>query len=262
MAHYQVILSYDGTDFQGFQRQTGRRTVQGEFERCLRALGWRGTAILAAGRTDTGVHAAGQVVGFEFEWHHTPGALVRALNAALPKDIAVQSAALMNEGFHPRYDARARQYRYAIYCQANMDPLRDRYAWRVWPAPDGTLLKQAADLLVGTRDFGALGRPPKVGGSTVRTVFRTDWQEVEGGWLFKVSANAFLYHMVRRMVYLQVRAGQGSLSIDRLAEIIAHRDEAPPGLAPARGLVLETVRYTLLEEEYRMISGDVNWKEL
>ncbi|NPV55886.1 MAG: tRNA pseudouridine(38-40) synthase TruA [Anaerolineae bacterium] len=262
MARYQIILSYDGTDFQGFQRQGSKRTVQGEVEQALRRLGWCGRSILAAGRTDSGVHAAGQVIAFDLDWQHTPDALARALDSALPHGIAVQSAALAGEDFHPRYDARARQYRYEIYCRPVVDPLRDRYAWRVYPALDGDLLRQAAALLTGARDYAALGKPPKPGGSTMRIVYSSEWTQTADGWRYRVSANAFLYHMVRRMVYLQVRVGQGRLTTARLVEVLDQEVVPPPGLAPASGLCLEEVRYQISEKEIRMLTGEVNWNEL
>ncbi len=129
MARYQVILAYDGADFFGFQRQAdgcGQRTVQGVVEQALRRIGWQGRAILFAGRTDVGVHASGQVIAFDLDWLHSTDALLAALNANLPADVAAQAAQLAADDFHPRYDARARCYRYRLFCQPRRDPLRER----------------------------------------------------------------------------------------------------------------------------------------
>lgn len=245
MERYQVILAYDGTQFLGFQRQGKGRTVQGVFEVALRRLGWQGRTILAAGRTDAGVHAAGQVIAFDLEWDHPVAALQRALNAALPQDIAVRVVRRTRSDFHPCYDAASRQYRYRLYCQPARDPLRDRYAWRVWPAPRIEFLQQAASYLPGLHDFAAFGTPPRTHGTTVRTVFRADWQSLDDELHFEISANAFLYHMVRRLVYLQVRVGQGRLEHEIIPQSLQLAGKGPSvrGLAPARGLSLMEVDF-------------------
>jgi tRNA pseudouridine38-40 synthase len=243
MARYQVILAYDGTEFCGFQRQGTTRTVQVEVEQALRQLGWQGQTILSAGRTDSGVHAEGQVIAFDLEWNHPAHALLMALNAHLPADIAAQALQEADADFHPRYHARSRSYRYRIYCQPGRNPLRDRYAWRVWPAVTGELLHAAAATLPGTYDCAAFGSPMKPGGSTIRTVFKAGWNWDEENWHFEVTANAFLYHMVRRMVYLQVLVAQSRLSLKDFTETIQAAQSQVPGLAPPQGLVLKEVSY-------------------
>jgi tRNA pseudouridine38-40 synthase len=243
MARYQLILAYDGTEFAGFQRQARARTVQAVVEAGLREIGWQGTAILSAGRTDTGVHAQGQVIAFDLDWKHTEMDLCQALNARLPWDAAVQNARQTSPEFHPRYDALQRTYRYRIFCQELRHPLRERQAWRVWPAAALQLLQEAAGCLTGKHDFAAFGTPPRVNGSTIRTVTSAVWQIEGEDIVFEVSANAFLYHMVRRMVYLQVQAGQGRLQPEAIQAALAGRDELPPGLAPPQGLTLWRVDY-------------------
>ncbi len=146
MARYQVILAYDGTDFSGFQRQAKARTVQGVVEEALRRLNWRGRAILSAGRTDAGVHASGQAIVFDLDWNHTPEELMRALNTHLPGDVAVRAINQVSPRFQPRYQAISRRYCYHIFCDPVRDPLRERYAWRVWPPVDLSMLEQAAQL--------------------------------------------------------------------------------------------------------------------
>ncbi|MEN8241132.1 MAG: tRNA pseudouridine(38-40) synthase TruA [Chloroflexota bacterium] len=244
MARYQVILSYDGTAFHGMQRQLNARSVQGEVETALKKIGWQASSILAAGRTDAGVHAEGQVVAFDFDWQHSLLDLKNALNAALPGDAAVQEVQRSADEFHPRYDALARTYRYQIFCQPTRDPLRERYAWRVWPELDLQSLKHSAQLLVGEHDFAAFGTPPKAGGITIRQVFSARWQREADAFSFEVSANAYLYHMVRRMVSIQVEIGQGRQTQDWLSRHLkGDFEEIIQGLAPAHGLFLTHVQY-------------------
>ena len=115
MARYQVILAYDGTGFTGSQVQANSRTVQGELERALRNLGWSDRTVIMAGRTDTGVHATGQVAAFDFEWAHSADKLLGALNADLPSDLVVRSLFPASADFHPRFDAVSREYRYRVF---------------------------------------------------------------------------------------------------------------------------------------------------
>ncbi|MEX0789075.1 MAG: tRNA pseudouridine(38-40) synthase TruA [Anaerolineales bacterium] len=246
MTHYQLILAYDGTDFHGFQRLAGgRRTVQGELERALRRLGWSEKSVRAAGRTDAGVHARGQVVAFELDWGRPPERLQQALNAALPQDMAVVSAELAAAGFHPRFSARRRRYRYTLRLAPERDPLRDRYAWQIWPAPDLGPLKELARIVAGRRDFGAFGRAPAGATHSVREVFRAEWEPGPGAeWEFVIEADAFLYHMVRRLVGAMVHVARGRRSPAEFREALQDPQRRwAAGLAPARGLCLEAVFY-------------------
>jgi len=249
MARYQMILAYDGTDFFGSQRQAKKRTVQGELEKALRKLAWSERSVLLAGRTDTGVHAAGQVASFDLDWQHTDGDLLRALNANLPADMAVRDVRVAPPKFHPRFDATSRRYHYRLFCQPIRDPLREKYAWRVWPQVDGETLQEVASLFVGQHNFASYGTPPRAGSSTVRTVMNASWQPKEDGWHFEVQANAFLYRMVRRLVFVQVSVAQGKVLVEAVAPSLAgqakglERSGLPAGLAPAHGLTLVEVTY-------------------
>jgi tRNA pseudouridine38-40 synthase len=249
MARYQIILAYDGTGYLGFQRQGKGHTVQAVVETALRQIGWPGRTILAAGRTDTGVHAAGQVVAFDLDWSHPLQDLRAALNACLPPDVAVQAVEQVSDQFHPRFNALARSYHYHIFCQEVRNPLRERYAWRVWPEAALKPMQQAAAGLIGTRDFSAFGTPPRRGGKTIRTVTQASWRalEVETSspeLVFEITTDAFLYHMVRRLVNVLVMVGQGRLEIEAVGRLL---DEPQPalvqGLAPPNGLVLVKVIY-------------------
>ncbi len=245
MASYQSIVAYDGTDFQGFQRLGGaRRTVQAVLETALRELGWQGSSLLAAGRTDAGVHARGQVIAFDLDWRHDPGLLDVALNAHLPADVAVRETRPAAAGFHPRFSARSRRYRYSLRCAAGRDPLLDRTAWRVWPAPDVIRMAGAAARLLGEHDFGAFGRSPTPGGHTRRRVARSEWLESGPALSYEIEADAFLYRMVRRLVSGMVAVGEGRLEPTAF-EGFLERPETPwvGKLAPARGLCLEAVEY-------------------
>ncbi len=245
MERYQIILAYDGTDFFGSQRQAkSRRTVQAELEKALRALGWDGRTVLLAGRTDSGVHASGQVAAFDFEWRHSLEDLNNALNANLPADMAVREVAHAADNFHPRFDATSRRYRYRLFCQSVRDPLRERYAWRV--CPPVTDLRPLAKIWPGRHDFAAFGTPPRSGGSSLRNVFSAEWQQQADEWSFEIQADAFLYRMVRRLVFVQVAVGQGSLPAEALAQALQNKPgvhSVPTGLAPPNGLTLVEVRY-------------------
>jgi len=256
MARYQVILAYDGTDFVGSQRQVKKsRTVQGELEKALRKIGWSDRSALLAGRTDTGVHAAAQVASFDLDWQHADGDLLRALNANLPADMAAKDVRTAPPMFHPRFDATSRRYRYRLFCQQVRDPLRERFAWRVRPEIDSDTLQEVAMLFIGQHDFASYGTPPRTGSpaqrgsSTVRTVMSSFWQAEDDEWHFEVQANAFLYHMVRRLVFVQVAVAQGKVSVEVVAGSLAEQAEErersglPSGLAPAHGLSLVEVTY-------------------
>jgi tRNA pseudouridine38-40 synthase len=254
MARYQLTLAYDGTDFFGSQRQAKSRTVQGELEKALCKLGWSGRSVIMSGRTDTGVHATGQVASVDLDWSHTDSDLIRALNAALPADMSVKKARMVHAKFHPRFDAQSRRYRYRLFCQSLRDPIRERFAWRVWPAVNSDLLASAAKLFLGPHDFSTFGSPTSPKGTTVRTVMKADWMQAnQDEWHFEVLADAFLYRLVRRLVFVQVAVALGKLSTEAIARSLAQqakaesRSEISAGLAPAHGLSLVEVTYPPLE---------------
>ena len=245
MAHYKVILAYDGTEFKGYQRQATGRTVQGSIEQVLKLLGWRGKSIIGAGRTDAGVHASGQVVSFELDWHHSTHDLRNALNGNLPADIAARSVEQVEADFHARHSAYARRYRYRLFCSPIRDPLRERYAWRVWPQVSMEALDQVAFYFVGTHNFASFGSPLKTGGSTKRKVMASNWRNEQDELVYEILGNAFLYHMVRRLVVFQVNAGQGKVAPDAAIDLLESAAEnIVRGLAPASGLSLVEVVYS------------------
>jgi len=258
MARYKLTLAYDGSNFHGSQRQAKNagsslsrpRTIQGELEKALIKLGWTGRSVLISGRTDTGVHATGQVASADLHWSHTDGELLRALNATLPADMSVRTIQAVDAKFHPRFDAISRTYRYRLFYQPLRDPIRERFAWRVSTPVTGDALTDAAKQLLGTHDFSAFGSPTTPKGTTVRTVMKAEWMQAgEDEWHFEVQANAFLYRMVRRIVFVQAVVAQGKLPVEAIANALAgqisdkSRSGLPSGLAPAHGLTLVEVAY-------------------
>jgi tRNA pseudouridine38-40 synthase len=245
MVTYKSIIAYDGTDFQGFQRQAeGLRTVQGEIEKALRELGWRERSITAAGRTDAGVHARGQVVAYALEWRHEIHKLTAALNANLPSDVAALKTEIAPDGFHPRFSARARRYSYTLISVPVRDPLRERYAVRIWPELELAAMATIATMLVGRYDFAAFGQAPTSGGHTTREIFEALWHRTQDVMVFEIEANAFLQHMVRRLVGAMIEVGIGRVNVDEIQALLENPKLRWQGkIAAAQGLCLEAVSY-------------------
>lgn len=244
---YRVTLAYDGTRYFGFQRQAGDTpTIQLALERAIAAVTQQTVTVIGAGRTDAGVHALGQVIAFDVEWRHSDGDLLRAINAYLPDDIAVQDIT-QQSGFHPRFDALARVYQYQIVQSAVRQPLLCCRAWQVSGELDGAAMQQGAHLLIGKHAFAAFGKPPQ-GENTVRTIFHSQWTREDTAygalWMYRIEADAFLQHMVRRIVGALVDVGRGMLTVERFEVIFRGADLAASGtLAPPHGLTLEMVKY-------------------
>lgn len=246
MALYQIHISYDGAGFHGYQRQLDQRTIQGEIEFALKKVGWSGGSILSSGRTDTGVHAEEQVAVFKLDWAHSTSALRNAVNAHLPPEIAiVEVKKQVNGEFHPRYDAKSRIYRYQVYASAIRKPLLEKYHWRVWPEPDIDLMNEGAALLVGSHEFKKFGKPYEPEGRTERRIKNVEWKQdsAQKSFVFRIEANSFLYHMVRRIVFVLVRVGQCKTNAEDVAHALAGYDNLLPGIAPAKGLFLEKIIY-------------------
>jgi tRNA pseudouridine38-40 synthase len=245
---YRATVEYDGTDFFGFQIQAKGRTVQGEIEKAIQQIIQSQVRIIGAGRTDAGVHAAGQVIAFEVSWRHAVDDLQRALNAVLPQDIAVSELKTTDFDFHPRFDAKWRCYRYTVFNQPIRSPLWARYAHHVSEPLDVEMMNLACQHLIGVHDFAAFGKPTQ-GDSTVREVKGVRWFEAPSEkrkriLAFEITANAFLYRMVRNLVGTLLRVGQGDLSPNEVATILQANDRSAAGPpAPARGLCLVAVEY-------------------
>lgn len=239
----RATVAYDGTDYCGFQRQANGSTVQGTLEAALTRVTREKTSIVAAGRTDAGVHAAGQVVAFDTAWGHGLSALQRALNGVLPASVAARGIEEAAPSFHPRFDARSRRYRFTIHNERERDPLARLYSLHVATPLDLVKMRQAAQFLKGEHDFATFGQPPQ-GSVTVRRVLGIDW----GGelpWVtFYIEANAFLYHMVRSIVGTLLWVGRGEMSVDGFRAALMSRDRSRSGpTARAHGLCLMAVTY-------------------
>jgi tRNA pseudouridine38-40 synthase len=251
MAYYKSIIAYDGTGFHGFQRQADQiRTVQGELESALHRLGWGEASIKAAGRTDAGVHAKGQVVSFHLDWQRTPDLLTNALNSFLAQDLAVRKTLEASEDFHPRRSAIARFYTYQLLLDKTPNPILEYFSWRIWPEPDLGLMRRAAEDLVGIRNFGAFGSAPIEGGHTIRQVRKAEVSQSREFLVLAIEANAFLYHMVRRITAALVDLGSGRIDYQEWQTLLEAPENRWQGrIAPARGLFLERVLYK--EDEVR-----------
>jgi tRNA pseudouridine38-40 synthase len=249
---YRATVAYDGGAYQGFQRQrAGVPTVQAEIEAVLAKVSQaEKVPVLAAGRTDAGVHATGQVIAFELPaWRHGPEILQRALNATLPPDIAVWALEETRPDFHPRFDARSRTYRYVIRNALVRHPLERLRAWHVHEPLDVAAMSLASEALIGEHDFGTFGTSLQ-GEATWRVVYRAEWngypEENGGGMLyaFIIEANAFLYRMVRSLVGTFREVGAGRMTVEGFRECFAACDRSlAAASAPAHGLTLISVNY-------------------
>lgn len=253
-----ALVAYDGTRFVGFQRQPSDRglTVQGEIEAALRRVAGEPVAIEAAGRTDSGVHATGQVISFAVAARASladAATWQRALNAQLPEDIAVRAAGVVSDDFRARWSALSRSYRYRMLIDTVRSPLRERYAWRVGSGLDVAAMAEAAAILLGEHDFGAFGSSPRdrpregYRGHTVRTMLEAQCARSEQDAdeiVCDFTANGFLSSMVRQLVGTLMLVGAGRLSVAGFRAILETRDKSHPGAAaPARGLCLTRVAY-------------------
>jgi tRNA pseudouridine38-40 synthase len=254
MPAFRLTLSYDGTAFEGWQSQTRRkaRTVQDELEAALGRLSGGGrVAVAAAGRTDAGVHALGQVVSFVLERSFEPEALQRALNGLLPDDLRVLHAALAPASFHARKSARSKLYRYVLDTGPVQLPVRRTRAGHVPWRLDEALVAEAARLYLGRHDFASLQSSGGSVRTTVRTVTRSAAHFVDpeapgaGRTLvYEVEADGFLRKMVRSLVGGLVAVGRGASSVADLGRALQARDRRQwPAPAEARGLVLVRVEY-------------------
>jgi tRNA pseudouridine38-40 synthase len=240
---YGAIVEYDGTDFLGYQIQADGRTVQGEIEKALARVFQTNIRIDGAGRTDSGVHATGQVIAFTVVWKHSLEALQRALNANLPDDVLIKSLGEVEAAFHPRFSALSRTYTYTLINQPWPRVLQRRFAYHVRPKLNMALMNQAGQMIIGWHDFASFGKPPQ-GDNSVRQVTQAEWRAEGNQLVFYITANAFLYRMVRRIVGTLVQVGLGELTVEMVKDILDTRNlarSAPP--APACGLCLVRVSY-------------------
>ena len=254
---FRLDLAYDGTAFVGSQCQPESRTVQGTLERAVSEVSGQTVRVSLAGRTDRGVHALGQVGSLDLVWAHSAPVLARALQAVTPADLVVRGAREVSSGFHARFDAVQREYRYRIW-NAPMPPVLIRnWVWWVRRSLDEERMSRAAGALLGTLDYASFAGDgvgvPGVLVDTVRTVSTATWrrmpQAIERDAAarmleFRIAADGFLPHMVRNLVGTLTQIGFGRLDPSSMADLLAARDRRlAPEPAPSAGLALWRVRY-------------------
>lgn len=238
----KLTLEYDGTDFRGWARQPGQRTVEGVVRDALDAVFPRWNRLAVAGRTDAGVHATGQVASVEVDGGPPPDRAFGALNAVLPDDVAVVASAHALDDFHARFSARSRSYRYRVLTRRTSSPLEARRAlW--WPRPvDQDALSAAAALLAGEHDFRAFTRTETGHQVFTRNVRTAAWERDGDRLDFTITADGFLRHMARALVGTMLELGPDAPH--RMEELLDGRSRGEAGLtAPPWGLYLERVEY-------------------
>jgi tRNA pseudouridine38-40 synthase len=246
-------IEYDGTDFHGFQRQPVSHgpTVQGTLEEAIERVSGAFSVVNGAGRTDAGVHARGQVIHFSTTSYLTPQIWLRALNAVLPNTVAVRWVQEVPEGFHARFSANSRSYRYTIWNAQAPTALGARYSYYYPRALDAHLMHEACVLLLGRKDFAAFGHSPEETNpkkpgphSCVRTMIKARCIRQDSLVFCDFTADAFLTGQVRRMVGTLLLVGQKRLCLEDFARIVQRAEKTHPGsAAPPHGLCLVRVEY-------------------
>lgn len=242
MRNIKLTLEYDGSDFVGWQVQPNGRSVQEELEKALRQILQADCTTHAAGRTDSGVHARGQVANFLTPASVPVLQLQKSLNGVLPGDVKVLQAEEVDEQFHARYSATARQYQYHIIRRPSA--VLRKYSWEVGYLLDVPLLQRSAEGIIGEHDFESYCKAE----SEIehhRCIVRTaEWKESDSSLLFEITANRFLHGMVRALVGTMIDVGRGYTSLEQFHAILDKKDRRAAGMAaPARGLFLEKVFY-------------------
>ena len=246
----KLILSYDGTDFAGWQVQPEASTVQGTLASGIGRVTGEKVLPQASGRTDAGVHALAQVVTFVTESSVPTANFVKALNDLLPPSIRVLQAAEAPADFHARHSARAKTYRYRIFRDAICPPFLARYVWH-FPYPlDEDAMRRAAEFVAGEHDFTSFAAvDPERGreqgaASNIRQVFSSRWERIAEEFVYEVRGSGFLHHMVRNLVGTFILVGKGTLHPEDITRILAARNRSSGGpTAPASGLFLVGVEY-------------------
>ena len=252
MRNLKLILQYEGTNYAGWQVQNNALTVQEEIEKALATILQEKVRVAGAGRTDAGVHALGQVAAFKTSNAISTDRLQRALNGILPPGVRVIEASEVGDDFVPRF-AKEKTYRYAIACGQYLSPFQQRYAWHLRAFLDFGAMQEGASALVGEHDFTSFTAAGGGEKSHVRRILRIDFGN--GGIIstcdgekdihhFDITANGFLYKMVRNIMGTLVEVGRGKISADEISQIVEAKDRAQAGpTAPAHGLCLVSVLY-------------------
>jgi tRNA pseudouridine38-40 synthase len=240
----RLVLEYDGTDFAGWQQQPGQRTVQATVETAIREMTGETVFVRAAGRTDAGVHADGQVATLTLAADIPNHGLLRGLNTILPADVAIVDVAEAAPDFDARFSARGKVYRYTVWNHFVRSPRRLRHAWHVRQPVDGDAIRQAAAAVCGEHDFRAFRASDCDRRTTRRIIRRLDVDRQGPVLTFDVEATAFLKNMVRILVGTLIDIGRGRITPDAVARMLETGDRAAGGMtAPACGLTLLRVIY-------------------
>ncbi len=244
MPTVKLIVEYDGTNYAGWQRQPDQPTIQEAIETAIQQLTNIRLAVAAAGRTDAGVHALGQVVSFTIDKQWSPEEWVKGLNARLPVDISVRSALLMPDEFHARYAAKAKLYRYRIFPRPQRPAVDRAFVWHIyWPLSVAPM-REAAAHLIGRQDFTSFEGTLTDNEDPLCDVQRLDLTPQDDLFLIDIYADRFLKHMVRNIVGTLVEVGSGKRSPASLLDVLAAKDRTKAGrTAPAHGLFLMRVDY-------------------
>jgi tRNA pseudouridine38-40 synthase len=247
MRRIRITVSYDGTDFHGWQVQPGLATIQGELERVLLDIEKAPVHVAGSGRTDAGVHALAQVAAFSIANPIPAKNLLRAMNRLLPRDIRVTEATVAADDFHPRYQAVAKTYEYRILRSEICPPFERRYLYH-YPYPlDESRMIELAPMIAGEHDFSAFAASDdrdEQGHSKVRTIFSSCLNREGDRLIYRVRGSGFLKHMVRNIVGVLLEIGKGNLGGEDLDARLRAGCSIPPGpAAPARGLFLIGVEY-------------------
>ena len=245
MLNYKFVIQYEGTRYRGWQKQTGtENTLQQKFETLFSRMFGREITVDGAGRTDSGVHAAGQVFSVKLPWDQSCDQLQREVNRYLPDDIAVRTVEVVPDRFHARLNAKGKRYEYRILTGGVKDVFARRYAYSIEDRPDVERMRQAAERLVGKHDFTAFQSNRHLKKSAVRTIYSIDIRE-DGEELHIVyEGDGFLYHMIRILSGTILEAGRGERSLESIDEALKSGDRNLAGeLLPGQGLTLLEVFY-------------------
>lgn len=244
MRNFKIGIEYDGTEFLGWQVQKTGRTVQGEIQKAIKNIFKNDITLFAAGRTDTGVHAIGQVANFKVETNLPSEKILRALNANLPKDITIHAIEEVPLDFHSQFDAKEKVYQYKILNLPNRRSIGRYYFWRVREKLDLKKMKIAAKVFIGTHDFRAFGTKISQEKNCIRTISNVSIKKDGDYIVILIRGDGFIYNMVRKIVGTLVEVSRGKLTKSGVKNILLGKDRRLSGrTAPACGLTLLEVIY-------------------